>query len=72
MTNRPFAVGDVVEVLDSRAFVCGRARIAKVRKTFVQTEDGREWTPDKGWWIGDTQAWPFPTIQHCPDDAETA
>lgn len=68
---RPFEVGDRVEVLDRQGNVIGIQQVTKVRKCkgdrtktgWLKTDCDREWNGD-GWWLGESMAYPFPSIRH--------
>lgn len=59
---RPFAKGDVVEVLDREGRVLSRQDVTRAGPRVVRTGCGRRWRQD-GWWIGEERAWPFPSIR---------
>ena len=61
--SHPFKMGDVVVVVDREGVALSEQKIAKVLAKTVKTACGREWTKDRGWYVGDTRAWPFPTIR---------
>lgn len=61
--HRPFAVGDVVDVLDRNHAVISQQRVVLASGRIVGTECGRLWKQN-GWWMGEDQAWPFPSIRH--------
>jgi hypothetical protein len=63
--SRPFAVGDVVEVLDRQHNVLSKQMIVKANAAGVATECGRHWTKN-GWFRGEIRIWPFPSIRHAP------
>lgn len=58
----PFRTGETVHVHDRTGLALGAVQIIKVTAKKIVTDCGREWTRD-GWWIGESQAWPFPTIR---------
>lgn len=62
--RRPFSRGDKVRVVCREGRTIGRVRVTKVTKKHVTTDCGRQWTL-RGWYQGERQAWPFPTIRRC-------
>lgn len=61
---KPFAKGDAVQVMDREGNVLSTRKIVRVRKTFVQTDCNREWTPE-GLFSGvRREGIPFPWIRH--------
>lgn len=61
--TRAFAIGDEVEVLDRAHVVLSTQKVVSVRVGRVKTSCGRSWD-QRGWWIGEERAWPFPSIRH--------
>lgn len=60
--EKPFRKGDIVTVTDRGGMDLGDVKIAKVTRRHVTTDCGRQWTL-QGWYQGERQAWPFPTIR---------
>lgn len=60
--SRPFRKGDTVTVTDRSGLALSEVCVVRVRGNVVKTDCGREWTK-QGWYIGERQAWPFPTIR---------
>lgn len=67
--TRPFRVGDAVDVVDRNGGAIGQQRVISVKGRAVTTDCGREWTKD-GWWKGERDAWPFPSIRLATPSAE--
>jgi hypothetical protein len=61
---RPFQRGEMVNVRDSQLEVIGVQKVVRAGKRVVRTDCGRSWEATSGWWIGEFQAWPFPSIGH--------
>lgn len=59
---RPFAKGDTVEVLDRNHRVLSRQLVVRAGPKVVRTGCERRWT-QKGEWLGEDRAWPFPSIR---------
>lgn len=64
---RPFAKGDIVELIDSTGFNCGRLKITRAGKRLVSVADGRRYKQNDGRWFADGRAWPFPWIRLAQD-----
>lgn len=60
--RRPFAKGDLVTVTDRSGMKLGKVKVVGVRGKVVKTDCGRTWTT-QGWYRGERNAWPFPTIR---------
>jgi hypothetical protein len=58
----PFKKGDVVTVTDREGMKLSKVKVVSVRGDKVKTDCGREWTA-RGWYQGERNAWPFPTIR---------
>lgn len=65
--ERPFKLGDIVEVLDREHNVLSIASVIAAGPRRVKTTCGRSWT-QAGWWAGDG-AYPFPSIRLLPESA---
>lgn len=63
--ERPFKLGDIVEVLDRDHNVLSIAGVVAAGPRRVKTTCGRSWT-QAGWWAGD-QVYPFPSIRLLPE-----
>lgn len=62
--RKPFVTGEVVEVCDRHLNEMGHVKIKRAGPKVVALEDGRRFRSSDGWWIGETRAWPFPSIRH--------
>lgn len=63
--ERPFKLGDIVEVLDRGHNVLSIAEVVAAGPRRIKTTCGRSWT-QAGWWVGE-QAYPFPSIRLLPE-----
>lgn len=63
--ERPFKLGDIVEVLDREHNVLSFVGVVAAGPRRVKTTCGRSWTQG-GWWAGD-RAYPFPSIRLLPE-----
>jgi len=63
--ERPFKLGDIVEVLDRDHNVLSFSGVVAAGPRRVKTTCGRSWTQG-GWWAGD-QPYPFPSIRLLPE-----
>lgn len=61
--SRAFKKGDVVIVHDREGTQLSTQTVVKILAKTIRTACGREWTKDRGWYVGETRAWPFPTIR---------
>jgi hypothetical protein len=59
--KRPFVKGDWVAVKDREGKLLSTQRVVRAGPRVVRTECGRRWT-QRGWYLGETRARPFPTI----------
>ena len=59
---RPFAVGDVVEIINRNGTVIGEERIVATGSRGVRTKGGRQWDLS-GQWSDGSRSWPFPSIR---------
>lgn len=60
---RPFAKGDIVEVIDSQGFNCGAVKVIYAGKKLVRVSGGRSYLQSDGRWFVDGRSWPFPWIR---------
>lgn len=60
--STPFALGDVVDVLDRDHAVISRQTVTKASKRRVTTSCGRTWT-QQGEWFDGQRGYPFPSIR---------
>lgn len=67
----PFVTGEVVDVCDRDLHTMSAVKIKRAGKRVIRLADGRTFRASDGWWIGDTQAWPFPSIRHAAPNQGT-
>lgn len=60
----PFVTGQMVEVCDRDLKSMGQVKVKRAGPRVVTLVDGRQFRATDGWWIGDDQSWPFPSIRH--------
>lgn len=66
--TRPFRTGEVVAVCNRNGETMSRLTVERAGKKVIRLEgDARRFRASDGWWIGDTDAWPFPSIRQLAD-----
>lgn len=60
--SRPFAVGDLVDVMDREGKRMSTTRVMRAGPKIIKTRCKRTWSP-RGWYVGHGE-WPFPWIRH--------
>lgn len=66
--NKPFVTGQLVDVCDRDLKTMSQVKVKRAGPRVVTLVDGRQFQAKDGWWIGDEQAWPFPSIRHPTGD----
>lgn len=61
--SRPFAVGDLVDVMDREGLHLSTRRVVRAGKHTCKTNCGRTWM-QTGWLKATNGVWPFPWIRH--------
>jgi hypothetical protein len=61
--SRPFERGDFVDVMDRDGRRESTRKVVYAGPQVVRTDCGRRWD-QRGYWIGENRAWPFPWIRH--------
>ena len=64
---RSFVKGDIVDVMSREGSVLSaEIQITGAARESVFIADGRQFLAESGWWVGETDSYPFPWLRHTP------